>query len=85
MSSSGVNYKIMTKFIKDNMTNYENASVIELFDQILHEGKRMGMTFEQTLAGTSNYAGSLTSDGIHLNRLGSAIYTKYLSALFDLM
>lgn len=78
-------YKIMTKFIKDNMANYENVSVIELFDQILHEGKRMGMTFEQTLAGTDKYAGSLTSDGIHLNRLGSAIYTKYLSALFDLM
>lgn len=78
-------YKIMAKFIKDNMTNYENVSVIELFDQILHEGKRMGMTFEQTLAGTNKYAGSLTLDGIHLNRLGSAIYTKYLSALFDLM
>lgn len=78
-------YKIMTKFVKDNMANYENVSVIELFDQILHEGKRMGMTFEQTLAGTSKYAGSLTSDGIHLNRLGSAMFTKYLSALFDLM
>lgn len=78
-------YKIMTKFVKDNMANYENVSVIELFDQILHEGKRMGMTFEQTLAGTSKHAWSLTLDGIHLNRLGSAIYTKYLSSLFDLM
>ena len=78
-------YRIMAKFVKDNMANYENVSVIELFDQMLHEGKRMGMTFEQTLIGTSTYPGSFTSDGIHLNRLGSAMYTKYLSPLFDLL
>ena len=78
-------YKIMAKYIKDNAELYENVSVIELFDQILNEGKRMGMNFEQTLIGTSNHPGSFTSDGIHLNRLGSAIYVKYLSPIFDLL
>lgn len=76
-------YKKMGKYVKDNSANYKNLFVIDLYDQILNEGLRMGMTFESALIGTETNPSSFTSDGIHLNRLGSALYTKYLASIFN--
>lgn len=76
-------YKKMGKYVKDNSANYENLFVIDLYDQILNEGLRMGMTFESALIGTTTNPRSFTSDGIHLNRMGSALYTKYLASIFN--
>jgi hypothetical protein len=73
-------YRMWVDYLKEKGKSYDGFSVINMFDQLLYEGRRNGLTFEKTLYGDSN---SITGDRIHLNRAGSALYTKYLSAIFN--
>ena len=76
-------YRKIGEYIRENGEAYDGLSIINLFDQLIHEGMYRGMTMEDTFSGTSQNPGSFTSDGIHLNGLGSLMWTKYLSPLFD--
>ena len=76
-------YRKIGEYIRENGEAYDGLSIINLFDQLIHEGMYRGMTMEDTFSGISQNPGSFTSDGIHLNGLGSLMWTKYLSPLFD--
>ena len=76
-------YRKMGEYIRENGEAYDGLSIINLFDQLIHEGMYRGMTMEDTFSGTSQNPDSFTSDSVHLNRLGSLMWTKYLSPLFD--
>ena len=76
-------YRKVGEYIKENGERYDGLSIINLFDQLINEGAYRGMTMEDTFAGTSQNPDSFTSDGIHLNGLGSLMWAKYLSPLFD--
>lgn len=74
-------YRKMTGYVKEIGKTYAGLSVINIFDQLINEARYRGMTIEEAFGGINQY--SFTSDTVHLNKLGSLMWTKYLAPIFD--
>lgn len=61
----------------------EHVGMVNLMDQVYNEGLNQGYTLQSWLAASSLTVPTITRDGVHLNKLGSAFWAKYLTAIFQ--
>ena len=61
----------------------KHAGLANLMDQVYNEGLNQGYTLQSWLAASSLTVPTITRDGVHLNKLGSAFWAKYLTAIFQ--
>ena len=74
-------YMIIFNWLKSQLADYSNVSVINLYARILNEATGLDERYN-VLLGNDAY-NSLTVDGIHLNSNGAKMYNRYLLSLFQ--
>lgn len=74
-------YQRVKKLIRDR----GGLSYIDMNSVMLNEAIARGWTYQQAFAASTPTTSdnSFTSDGVHINDLGSLVYSRYLAPIFD--
>ena len=74
-------YMTIWDWLKDQLANYGNVSVINLYCRMLNEATGIGQPIRDVFGSNGEYA--FTQDTTHLNARGARMYCKYLLPLFQ--
>ena len=74
-------YMTIFNWLKNQLSSYENVSVINLYWRLLNEATGIEQPIKDVFSSNGEYA--LTQDTTHLNARGAKMYCKYLLPLFQ--